>query len=81
MTLIVLKAETRSFTASYDSNKVFQMKLALWECQLKENNCSRFPALAEANGSGVHNLEKYGNCIMTLRNVITDFLTSQQEKY
>jgi hypothetical protein len=72
--------KTNSFTTNYDSTKGFLTKLVLWECQLKANNYSYFPALAEVSGSGVHNSEKYSNCIRTLRNLIADFLISKQEK-
>jgi hypothetical protein len=50
----------------HSSIKVFQTKLILWECQLKANNYSHIPTLAEVNGSGAHNSEKYSNCIRTL---------------
>jgi hypothetical protein len=36
----------------YGSIKGFQLKLALWKCQLKANNYSLFPTLVEVNGSG-----------------------------
>jgi hypothetical protein len=47
----------------------------LWEYHLKVNNYSHFPALAEVNGSGTHNPEKYSNCIRTLWNLMIDFPT------
>jgi hypothetical protein len=43
----------------YDPIKGFQTKRSLWERQLKANNCSHFPALAEVNCSGAYNSEKY----------------------
>jgi hypothetical protein len=51
------------------------MRLALWESKLKGNNYFHFPTLAEANGSGVHNSEKYSKCIRTLTEEFNDRLS------
>jgi hypothetical protein len=56
----------------YDPIKGFQTKRSLCERQLKANHCSHFPALAEVNGSGAYNSEKYSNCVRTLTEEFND---------
>src|SRR5258705_1160982 len=52
---------------SYQS---FEGKLRMWESQLRRNNYSSFPALAQHSNSAV--IEKYADEVLALRNVFAE---------